>query len=404
MLNLQVGDAVTIDGRACIATRAGVAGHAVYGPYEHREPGRYFVRFAMHASEHDPVPDDSLCAVLDVTSNGGNEQHASKRIFASDLRSGSASFVVPFALNKDSRLEYRVWVSGNISLLIEDHQRVVSLTGSNDDMDALLAQHSFPVTEGENLPFFVENRDFFRSLYDRGFGVRISGGDIVLTINGLSFYANCRDDMNFIGELFFENAYNFKSDRPICVIDIGMNIGLASLLFAKKNEVREVHSFEPFRSTYERALANLGLNGAVSGKIHAHNFGLADKDWEGQILVPQTSDSGAMSTIGTGEGIPVNIAVRDAATVLRPIVEDARARGLDVMVKVDCEGSEFAIFETLIANDLLRQLSGFMVEWHAMFDGKTQETLIKPLREAGFVVFDRSPPTGNGFFYAARLA
>lgn len=45
-----------------------------------------------------------------------------------------------------------------------------------------------------------------------------------------------------------------------------------------------------------------------------------------------------------------------------------------------------------------------MVEWHAMFEAMTQETLIPPLREVGFIVFDRSPPAGNGFFYAARLA
>ena len=45
-----------------------------------------------------------------------------------------------------------------------------------------------------------------------------------------------------------------------------------------------------------------------------------------------------------------------------------------------------------------------MVEWHAMFADRTQEDLIGPLRRNGFLVFDRSPPRGNGFFYAVRMA
>ena len=82
----------------------------------------------------------------------------------------------------------------------------------------------------------------------------------------------------------------------------------------------------------------------------------------------------------------------------------AHAAGQAVIVKVDCEGSEFAVFQSLAHHGLIKKISAFMVEWHAMFDEHRQETLIAPLREAGFLVFDRSPPVGNGFFYAVRMA
>jgi len=403
MLNLILGNAVTVDGRSCIATNPGVAGHAVYGPYEQREAGKYVVEFPIESRDGQPIERNALCAVLDVTSSGGNVLHARKEIFAADLQNGRANFTLPFQLPKRAALEYRVWVSGALPLVIGDHRRVVQTTGAPITAEALLAQASFPDLDGENLPFFRENSDYFRSLYERDCGVRIEQDAVVLTIQGVSFYARSKDDLNFIGEIFFEHAYNFKSDADWCVIDIGMNIGLSTLLFAGKSEVREVHSFEPFRGTYDRAVANIGLNAPVAAKVQAHNFGLADKDWDGEILINQSSDSGAMTTVGAAVGTPIRISLKDAGGVLGPIIERARAGNLDILVKMDCEGSEFAIFDSLIAADLIRHISGFMVEWHAMFDDKTQDDLIRPLRKAGFVVFDRSPPVGNGFFYAARL-
>jgi FkbM family methyltransferase len=182
-----------------------------------------------------------------------------------------------------------------------------------------------------------------------------------------------------------------------------MNIGFSSLQFASKDEVREVHSFEPFRSTYDRAIANIYLNGSMGRKISPHNFGLADRNWSGDVLAAQTWNSGAMSTVDAGQGTPIHVSLRDAAEVLAPIIESARARGLDIIVKMDCEGSEYAICESLMRAGLLRHISAFMVEWHAIFADKSQADLTRPLREAGFIIFDRSPPKGNGFFYAANL-
>ena len=80
---------------------------------------------------------------------------------------------------------------------------------------------------------------------------------------------------------------------------------------------------------------------------------------------------GARSTVAVAGGVPTNVSLKDAATMLRPVIEDAKARGLAVVVKVDCEGSEFAIFRSLAAAGLLSQIDAFMVEWHAMFEAMT---------------------------------
>lgn len=102
-------------------------------------------------------------------------------------------------------------------------------------------------------------------------------------------------------------------------------------------------------------------------------------------------------------GTPVHIVLKDAASALRPIIADARTRGREIILKVDCEGGEFGIFATLERNGLLDDVTAFMVEWHRMFEDKTEDNLIEPLKRAGFVVFDLTRPTGNGFFYAAKV-
>ncbi|HMI18874.1 MAG TPA: FkbM family methyltransferase [Sphingomonas sp.] len=403
MINQDIGRALTVDGRSCVATTPATTGHAIYGPYQPREAGEYAVQFVIEPlADVTQLAPDTACATIEVTSDGGHRNHARKDLIARDFADGRTKFLLPFSLAERTILEYRVWVSGLLSVRIDDFQQVVKRSGDLDD-EALSRRASFPGTEGADVPFFVENRAYFRSLYEGGCLFRIEGDAVVLTIGEVSFFARNRDDLNFISELFFENVYNIQFDRPTCIIDIGMNIGLTSLQLSYKREVRQIHSFEPFQSTYERALDNVRINSPAAKKITTYNFGLSDKNWEGEIFASQTGDSGAMTTIDVGEGIPVHIVLRDAGEVLAPIIAKSRARGLDVIVKMDCEGSEYAIFECLKSWRLLEHITGFMVEWHAMFGEKSQADLIKPLRKAGFVIFDRSPPRGNGFFYAVNL-
>jgi hypothetical protein len=89
---------------------------------------------------------------------------------------------------------------------------------------------------------------------------------------------------------------------------------------------------------------------------------------------------------------------------LNPSFDQQKKRKLDIIAKVDCEGSEFWIFEQLDAHKLLPDIAAFMVEWHRGSGGKMQHDLIKPLRRHGFLVLDVSPKEGNGFFYAVRTS
>ena len=84
------------------------------------------------------------------------------------------------------------------------------------------------------------------------------------------------------------------------------------------------------------------------------------------------------------------------------IVEAARAKGRLVVLKVDCEGSEFAVFRSLAESGLLPSIAAFMVEYHIGW-GSGRE-LTERLVAAGFIVVDLGRPGENGFFYAVRAA
>ena len=403
MLNLALGTSSIEEGRSTILTGRGSAGHAVYGPYELLEPGRYVVEFNLELADAGPSSGRDLkCAVLDVVANLGRQPIARKEVFVSSLLHGRTRFKLRFELTESSNVEYRVWVSGKASLLIDEYRRVSRVPV--DESEAVVAGGEFPGAEADAIPFFAENRAFFRSLYDQQWGVSIVDGAVVLTVNGVSLHADSRDDIAFIGEIFVDGAYNFLLGAESCVIDIGMNVGLASLSFAARSEVREVHGFEPFASTFERAADNLALNPSLAAKITAYRAGLADRDWSGDIRVATTPHSGSRTTLGAAEGDPVFIELRDAGRTLAPIIERARAQGRRIVMKVDCEGSEFAVFESLDRAGLFGAIDAIMIEWHRIFPTKGRHDLFAPLQRNGFVIFDRSPPVGNGFFYAARVA
>lgn len=403
MRNFAIGSDVQVDGRSSIQTSKGASGHAVFGPYQHLEPGRYAVEFTIAASEDQSFDQDFVCAIADVAVASGNEIVVSRNISLSSLRDGSANFVLLFELKTPERAEFRVAVNGKASLIIDEHRPLTRIPDGTSDLAILLDASRFPTPDPATAPaFFNENVTVLRQLYEQGAGVHILDGMVVLRIQDVSFLAREADDFNFIGEIFHNNAYNLVTANDSCVIDIGLNIGLVSLLFATKEKVREVHAFEPFPETYERACANLAINPDLATKIRTYPVGLSDKDADTTLMVPSNGPSGSFSLAGGHGDVPVKIAVRDAATILAPIMAEARAKGRDIVMKVDCEGSEFAIFDSLEAADLLKDISAFMVEWHGIFGDKTQANLIAPLLRAGFIVFDQSKPNSNGFFYAVR--
>lgn len=402
LCNPKIGSLIDADGKQCVLTRVGAVGHAIYGPYQRLEPGDYAVEICLRSAEEYSFDQDEICAQFDVAVQQGNVSLERQDIFLSQLQQGEISVPLIFRNTVTQPFEFRLQVSGQIPLIIEERCRVITLEGADADPAALLQATRFPDPHSPSTPELLRTLlPNFRLLHENGAIIKVVNGELIVTL-GVSFHARQVDDIILVGELFLQHVYNFIADGEWCAIDIGMNIGLASLLLAAKPFVREVHAFEPFGDAFERARANLSLNPEIAHKISVYNVGLEDKDDDRTVLIPEDQPSGALVTKGWQSGAPHRIALVNAATTLRPIIEAAKARGRDIVVKVDCEGSEFAIFAALDASGLLEDISAFMVEWHQIDWSKTQHDLMTPLLRRGFVVFDLSRSGVNGFFYAVK--
>ena len=102
------------------------------------------------------------------------------------------------------------------------------------------------------------------------------------------------------------------------VIDVGMNVGIASLYFAQNESVKEVYSFEPFHQTFIRAMENINLNcDEIREKIHPFEFGLSNSDKMVPAIWDEDNLGGnrAMETEGK-KGIPMDVHVKNAGVFL----------------------------------------------------------------------------------------
>ncbi len=390
MLNLAEGEELSSpQGRAILATGRGRT-HLIFGPYRQLQPGSYVASFRLARPAGAALPSDRLCAILDIATADGSRIIATRFVFGDELGDAYRDFALPFSLSAPAqRVELRVRASREAPVVALDDptlsEGAASVAPPPPACD--LIRHD----PGEVVDLFA-----------RGYDIRRGEDCLRFISHGLTIEASERDDLNFAGEVLEHRVYNVITNADACVIDIGMNVGLTSLSFARKPYVREVHAYEPFASTFSRARRNLAANPAIREKIAIHNVGLSDHGGDETVYVPATRDSGSRATISVAGGEPITLRLRDAGAELAPIIARARSRARQIIVKMDCEGSEFAIFDSLRRVDLLRRIDVFLVEWHAMFAGKTAEDLIAPLVAAGFTVIDLSPDEGNGFFYAIR--
>lgn len=230
-------------------------------------------------------------------------------------------------------------------------------------------------------------------------------GELTVNVGGIQVVIKCEQDLEIIKEVFIQGVYNFIFDQPLAVIDIGMNTGWVSLYFATQANVKAVYSFEPFKATYEEAVNNFSLNPELSKKIHPFHYGIGGKD----ETVKVEYNYELKASIGV-DGIPENmknksdasliteeIVLKSASDVMKPIFD--QHSDIDFMGKIDCEGSEYAIFESLDSANLLSRFKIIIMEWHE----KGPDKLVEYLTKNNFTIFSRRPKSKTiGMIYAVR--
>ena len=271
------------------------------------------------------------------------------------------------------------WLPVSRSLVVKD----VGMQLGPRHAFVLSALDSVRLLKGTGATFVVDSSGALRC--------RIGNGEYLITTE---------EELRILVEIWVLGAYNCLLSGPCTIVDIGMNVGFASLYFAERKDCI-VYSFEPVPDTFAAAQRNFALNPSRSSRIKSHNFGLAADDrsvrfaysprWKGltgvRSALPRVKQAGATSFR--------EVNMRNACEVLAEIINAHPDRKL--VLKIDCEGSEYEIVDSLHRSGQLERVHALMIEWHEL----GPLPLAEHLQQAGFALFSFSPhDRWSGMIYA----
>ncbi len=170
--------------------------------------------------------------------------------------------------------------------------------------------------------------------------------------------------------------------RPRTILDVGANFGLFSLLAAHYHRGALIHAYEPNPRVYPLAERNLSLVSASAFQIGIGSCsGLADVHELGESRLAQTiaSVSGSVRIISLSEAIG---RIGDSLDLL----------------KLDCEGAEWDIFEDVEA---FRKIRLVRMEYH-LTDGRQLLDLKEYARKLGFRIDRLNPNQGFGIAWLSN--
>lgn len=215
-------------------------------------------------------------------------------------------------------------------------------------------------------------------------------------------------------EVFKVEGYHYyiNNDRQDVVIDVGMNIGAASMYFLNSPRVKRVYGYEPFPETYEKAKVNLSEYRKSTNKLRIFKQGWSDRTEVRNIRYYPDISCGMstmpdieliaeknyekMGLLDSNKGTYVEVEVCKASDVVSSIYSENPE--CNIVLKLDCEGEEYNIINQLDESGYLRVFSLIMLEWHY----KGNENLIKVLEKNGFSYICSNKSYEMGLIYAYR--
>lgn len=210
--------------------------------------------------------------------------------------------------------------------------------------------------------------------------------------------------------VYGHNEYGLLDAEGKTVVDVGANIGAFTCLAADHGAARVI-AIEPFAPNFEILQANAGAYDTVSLLRRA----LAD-DSSQTVTMPSVTEHIEARRVARGlHG--VNFAIVQAAgtgsdsvqTISLPEVLAEHELDRVDLLKIDCEGGEWAVFAALDA-DTYARIGEICGEYHlypdymAVVDGEPTAWLRSRLEREGFAVDLEPHPTDPllGMFYARR--
>lgn len=212
----------------------------------------------------------------------------------------------------------------------------------------------------------------------------------IVDADGLKLYVKSLIDVQLMDNIAIRKVYNFLLSSSTIIVDIGANVGYASLWFAKNNNVEKVFAYEPVLPTYEQALKSIQLNPDLKAKIEFRNIGLSDKTFKTSIVYNEehhTISSVLFSKINGNENSKkqtevVDIELVNACPIINEIIDYKEEQNTKLVLKIDCEGSEYQIINSFNSR-IWNSVDVILMEVH----GNDYHKLLEILQENGFLIF-----------------
>ncbi len=271
-----------------------------------------------------------------------------------------------------------------------------------------ISQHCLPFKLYKTVRYAVIDACYSKKVSNNGFVIqRQKNGSLVISSKKLTISGLNTNIIMHINNIIINDCYHFDKGHNTqwSVLDIGMNMGVASLHFAQDPNIARVYSYEPFTPTYNLGIRNLKANPDLAQKIIPHNYGLGNKYTV--VELPYDIElSGCCSSIpekqtkvfGKNKCDMEKISIHSAAQELKSILDTDKN---NIMLKIDCEGSEREIISDLYKNKLLSSVHAISMEYH---DG-IYKPLIEMIEKSGFFVSYKENKINNttGMIYAYNL-
>lgn len=182
---------------------------------------------------------------------------------------------------------------------------------------------------------------------------------------------NDNSGLGSILEIVTRNDYKldrFVGKKNKIFVDIGANLGIATIIMAKLNPASIIYSFEPFKKVYDMLIQNIKINNLTN--VRAYNLAVSNSTNKQLMLTVLNQMSGASSTYSVPEKFSEYWQATNLAQptpnkqIINCISFDDFLTQCKInevfLLKIDCEGAEFDIIydSRLFKNFIVKNIVG----------------------------------------------
>lgn len=173
----------------------------------------------------------------------------------------------------------------------------------------------------------------------------------------------------------YKNIFNIDFKEGDIVIDIGANVGMISILLAKKFPFLKIYSFEPLPMNYNNFIKNIELNNIDKNIIKPFNLAITKDSRDVSMFIGLLNQGGSFIIDNPST---FNISVNIKSETLDNIIKNNDINKIKLL-KIDCEGSEYEILYNTNKNNLLK-IDNIFGEFHSKNNLYNPQELIDYLK------------------------